>query len=367
MFEIPTTSNCTFACLSCPSDWDPVRQWHHRILLTPRTLSEWRSVCQDLKRISLFSDTSEQVCVFAKPPHVDQFLSDGTLHPWYGRSFAATFIEDAVQKTQRIRWILRKAVTRFLVAKARTRTMGETMDLVTTDPIPKSQQVVVCDITMRTTYVFHTQTINRSIRQALLHGLYGIPDAQTPRNPYTNIQWTIGQLTSIFTQIQVNMAISRNRSVCEMLHTFRRCAYDVNTFAEQSNTFLRLVVARSFFRDPTNHEWRLVYHEMLEDIFVCLKLNPHAYNIVNRILDRRLTTELVTEWDDVVFGYWFFSNYESIPVQVATSFMDLVMKIRRLHLDTRIVLEAERPPIVRAKRRRHVEPKNTETSAEESS
>lgn len=289
-------------------------------------------------------------------------MSDGTLNPFAGRSVAADMVERAFYATQRLRWILRKAVTRWLVAKTRRRCVGESMDLVTTEPVPKTQRVEVCDLRTRTAYVFHTQTVNRSVLQGLLHGLYGIPEPQMPKNPYTNLPWSLGQLVSIFTQIQVNLAVGRNRFLCRTLVDFRRAQYDLANFATRCQGFLRLVVARTFFGDITSHGWLLVYSETLEDVFECLELSPHPRKIFHNILTRRLPdSSLQSRWDNLVLGFWFFENYRSVPASVGASFMELVHLTRHLYRETLVALEAARPPIARARRRKN----NRDTPAEE--
>lgn len=365
MFELPEGPRKigAFVPVWRPAGWDPAFHWHHRLLLKPRTLAEWHNLCEELRSISLFSGIAPQVQVLKKPPVCSPKDEDGRLHPWGGRGAAAAYLEVVLEKSQRLRWILRKAVTRFLVAKSRQRVVGDTMDLVTTEPVPKAQQIVVCDLPTRTIYVFHTQTMVRAINQALLNGLFGIPEPRMPRNPYTNVPWSLQQIISIYSQVQVNLASTRNQFMGKLAILFRKHGYDIPTFAQQCAYFLRIVVARAFFADPTAHGWASVYTEILEDIFECLRLQRQYRSVFRRILGRNIDPELQVVWDEMVLGFWYFENYVSVPASIGTSFMDLVVKTRNLYARTCTWLDSQRPPVARA--RRPVEPKNTDAPEEQ--
>lgn len=98
----------------------------------------------------------------------------------------------------RLRNAFRRLIYQFL-AKRCTTIPFQDVDPITLTPVV--QPVIVYDMKNRIRHRFEAKPLIVHIHNQLIYTSYGFPAPQMPRNPLTNIDFTYGQLTSIYKQL----------------------------------------------------------------------------------------------------------------------------------------------------------------------
>lgn len=222
-----------------------------------------------------------------------------------------TYISDTLHYTQKYRMIAWKMVAKLRKRIMDKRIVGDT-DLHTLEPIPQQWLVSVYDYKTRTQYQFHTNTIMKSMLHGLLYSAYGIADPKAPKNPYTNMEWNIGQMMILYGQIVRNLShIHRHPNM--FLMYYRNFQYNLTAFCNKKFQRLQVEAAIQFFKDPTTAEVNEIYKEVLEDLYQSNteypRFNNHAIMIKN-ILLRKPPVELLRRWDKLVISHWVWMNHE---------------------------------------------------------
>ncbi len=99
----------------------------------------------------------------------------------------------------RMRWAFKRLANAFLI-----RSISRRCPLPDTDPIslePMTNPVVIYSVPTRWRYAYDPTSLIAHIRTQLSTCIYGYPDPQAPRNPITNVEFTIGQLYSAYLQL----------------------------------------------------------------------------------------------------------------------------------------------------------------------
>ena len=236
--------------------------------------------------------------------------------------------EACFQANQRIRWLARK----WLVCARRKimdrRIIGEE-DLVTLLPIPSDFLISVYDTKTRNKYQFHTNTMVRTFMSALLYSSYGIAGPQIPKNPYTNVPWTLGQIVSIVGQIMRNQAL-HHRLPPTVILLYRRAGYNIDSFLKSNKLLLSIAAAQSLFKtieDPVTLE---IYGEMLDDLYGEEEI-PYGWRYVKRLVHKRMLSDaLMKQWDDFIIAYWIYSNYRMI-IQPYANYEEMDVQFQKLN------------------------------------
>ena len=99
----------------------------------------------------------------------------------------------------RMRWAFKRLANAFLI-----RSIDRRCPLSEIDPIslePMTNPVVIYSVPTRWRYAYDPISLIAHIRTQLSACMYGYPDPQAPRNPITNLEFTIAQLYSAYTQL----------------------------------------------------------------------------------------------------------------------------------------------------------------------
>ena len=282
------------------------------------TLREWCALIQSMNIASLPSEKKDAECL--------------------GKAFF---------NNQRLRWLACKWIRNVRCKIMNTRVVGAE-DMVTLCPIPTESLVRVYDIRARNTYQFHTNTIARMVYNNLMFSSYGIAAPQYPKNPYTNIPWTYGQILTILTQIIRNYTYTHHAPSMPLI-TFRMSNYNMPVFLKKYGVPLKINAAQTLFAardDPVTKE---IYNETIDDIYSGNNLPTHSYYISRLVKDRKLSAELSKEWDALVLTFWLFSNYHLV-ILPARTYTDIDVTFRKLHVKTQQWWDAQPRTIVRRRR-----------------
>ena len=274
---------------------------------------------------------------FASPPplgnlHYDrtitewiQFIQNGqrmsTIFPFYRTEVVA--MESYFHEQQHIRRLSEKYVCRMIrrIIDSRPHDLS---DLYTTLPVPPRSQVLVYDYPNRKKYMFHTHTAVKMIESSLQYSSYGIAKPSYPKNPFTNVPWTIGQMMRMVQQIVYNL-LYNHRFPPSDIQNFRNADYSIDTFYANNKRSLNIMAAQNFFKQKDDSYRDLIYKEIIDDLHVDMCAYPKCTKFVMR---RTLPADIMATWDDIVLASFLEVNmhiytdkYRTID-DINTAFLD---------------------------------------------
>lgn len=224
----------------------------------------------------------------------------------------ADALEAAFLASQRQRFLARVYFRKLRMRLAARRCPpGE--DLATCSPIPPGSAVTVYDFPHRSRYVFHWQTINKTFLTSLSFSQYGIAQPMTPKNPHTNLMWSLGQRISIVQQITV-CAMNRHAFPPVALMWYRSTNYSVHLFLRTHYDSLNVWAALAFFgRRAEDPEVKVIYGEVVDDMYADMAEAEVALQggiiVRNRVKAFGLPRELQEEWNSLVVSTWIIENH----------------------------------------------------------
>jgi hypothetical protein len=143
----------------------------------------------------------------------------------------------------RLRTAFRRLVRRFILRACDKIPFGE-VDPITLSPVQKP--VTLYDMKNRCRHRFEASTLMTNIHNQLLHTSFGFPAPVQPRNPLTNIDLTVGQLTSIYAQLTTY-------GYCKWTFSgLRAYCFNLERFTKMFETPLRHAAVRSTVLVDTN-------------------------------------------------------------------------------------------------------------------
>lgn len=303
-----------------------------------------------IQRTPLGPPAPSMIRFLLPPAHPLASFHDRTLSSWYlfveqwkatqwftkaQGDAIKTAIETAVYRNLRIRWILRKWIRRFCMRKADAKNTDPT-DLCTTLPIPERALVTIYDMRNRNMYRFHYQTLQTLIQNSLLFQQYGIANPLYPKNPYTNLRWSHGQLLSIQQQIGECSAY-HGRLPPPLLSNFRQAGLCLRSFTRQHRVLLHTQAAVNFFKKKHDNDVREIYHETLDDLYDEYYYIRRPLKGRNRVIELirsgTLVKELKEPWDALVVAFWIYTNHK-ILYGPYKEYDDLLDQVKKLHDST---------------------------------
>lgn len=300
----------SFSFLVLPTDLDVCNNWLHRYMAYPMQFRDWLRLWQGFTK-PLFPATTFSF-TFTPAPYIPGTVPDPFIH----RKEAGEIFEHYFFKSQWIRSRIRALIRFRRIRIMNQRLIGE-VDVGTLELIPPHHQVRVYDWNTKSVYQFHTHTIHKQCISALRYQSYAISLPKLPRNPYTNVVWSVAQLSVLIDQIHRNLWNARQRMMDSSLQTFRIAGLNLETFKKRVGKQLDIECAHSFFRDCHGVEWLTVYSETVDDLeeFANVYIPP---NMRTKLLDRTFPPTLLREWDDVLLGIWGYNNLDRIIIQAGS-------------------------------------------------
>jgi hypothetical protein len=236
---------------------------------------------------------------------------------------------EAMERHFRSQQILRRFMercTRRKILKAIEAREHDYCDLFTTEPIPARSMVTVYDIKNRAKYTFHTTTAMKMIQTSLQYSSYGIANPSAPKNPYTNVPWTVAEMITIVRQIATNL-LQNHQFPPKLLQQFRHSKYNHKTFYRENRKMLNILAAETFFSQKDDAYRDSIYEEILDDQYKELALRPRCTTL---IMGTKLPTPLKKEWDNIVLALFLETNLNIFTDALKTS-DDIVTAFTNLH------------------------------------
>ena len=175
------------------------------------------------------------------------------------------------------------------------------------EPIPANALVQVYDIRSRTKYQFHVRTIHQQTVENLRYQSMAISSPKAPKNPYTNLPWSLGQLIVLYDQMHPLMWMNGRQFLDPAVQSFYSSDLSLDTFRKSFGDQLDHDCARRFFHDPTSEYWDVLYGETLTDLFQLISIQ-NRYLLRTLLMDRSLPKHFLKKWDDILCGLWCYEN-----------------------------------------------------------
>jgi len=162
---------------------------------------------------------------------------------------------------------------------------------------------------------------------------YGIAQPMPPKNPHTNLPWTLGQQISIVHQLAV-CSLNRHTFLPSGLIWYREVRYSIPTFYHIHYDTLNLWAAHSFFSKPTDPDVRIICRELVDDLYndlgVIQPIQRGDVIIRERVKARTLSAELMQAWDGLLLSMWILENHNR-PHNGYASYHQLLTAADALH------------------------------------
>jgi hypothetical protein len=179
-------------------------------------------------------------------------------------TFYEQLVRDLVkdhEKEMRLRFWFRALLWAWRYRQAKRRNgAAPFMDPVTLDPI--RVPIEMMDYKAKRLFVFEAAALNKVVRQALLFQLYSVADPQMPKNPYTNLPFTYGQL------VGVHQALQKAGCLSQEVHMWRILQFNLKRFKTYMDPWLYMRAQREELYDLSSEDGQ----QLLADFIVeCLE------------------------------------------------------------------------------------------------
>lgn len=217
-------------------------------------------------------------------------------------------LENIFYKNQRFRFFCRTLLLRFRTSRLRRREIG-CPDLYTTLPIPNSAKIYVHDYPSQSVYLFHTNTAIQMLNSGILYSSYGIATPHIPKNPYTNLEWNLGQIIGIVGQICKNIA-ETHRFPPIWMSRFRAKGYSISRFKQEYSKELHCVAAEQYFKNLHDPDVLEIYRETTDDLLDMIPNLPVCMRrpVRKLVIIRTPPKHIMAEWDDMIVTGFLYQN-----------------------------------------------------------
>ena len=235
----------------------------------------------------------------------NDLIADWKGSSWFGAN-QGLVLESLFEKSQRIRWIARKWIRNVRMRILARRTVG-LVDLHTVTEIPLESRITIYDYPTRSCYAFHTNTLERILTTSLSYHAYGIASPQAPKNPYTNVPFTLAQNLSILQQLVRTLSLW-NRLIPTKLTRWHVAGCSIRRLIQLYNRILQIDAAVTFLKTPSDGEALLIFRECIDDLYEVTEIRGRAA-VRAYVKARVLPPELMNRWDKLVLSYWILHNH----------------------------------------------------------
>lgn len=197
---------------------------------------------------------------------------------------------------RQVRFALKRLVNAFLFKRYKKRLLN-TEDPATLEP-PR-QEIRIFDVKSRGTYLFEASTLKRQWDENLGYAKWMVPEPQLPKNPLTNLPFTLGQL------IYIAQELRRLGRTSWLIEGFIQFDFQRKAFLEQFNQTLRLHTLTRCFNDPKHEDTIDFLEEFMEDEFEYHDIEFRAYLTILRWgIRNAMETRYMKQWLQTWYDYY---------------------------------------------------------------
>jgi hypothetical protein len=213
---------------------------------------------------------------------------------------------------QQWRWAMKNLLRLWLVRKSLKRQIGHDSDIMTMEPIPEAEQCRVVCIQTRSLYVFSGTALLKSMRSNIECQVVAIPDVKTPKNPFTNIRFTFGQLLELYNQL-LGWCAKKHHALPASIALFRETEFRPHLMVKLHHNYLQYRAAiASFMDDDVRGDF---FIETLDTVIESYSYAMSNYSPILMSTDRfEIWFEkdrrhyLMRSWRLIVADYWYYEQ-----------------------------------------------------------
>ena len=259
------------------------------------------------------------------------------------------------EQNQVLRWAMKNLLRLWLLRKALRRSIGADTDMITMEAIPPEEQCRVVCMQTRSVYVFSGNTLLKTMKSNIECQVGGIPETKAPKNPFTNLPFTYGQMLELYNQLMAWCA-KRCRPFPTSLSLYRETAFRPLLMLKLHHNYLqyRATIASFMDDDPSGASF-------LENLDTVLESYSYAMpNYDDRIMStpqfaawikRDPNHYLIRAWRLIVADYWYYEQTNHLARSHWLSELsiirdiDILLKASEIHLRG-LVRSATPPPFL---------------------
>ena len=221
-------------------------------------------------------------------------------------------VRNLIDQNQQWRWAMKNLVRLWIIRKSRRRLIGDDTDMITMEPIPIEEQCSIICMKTRCRYVFSGSMLMKSMKSNLESQTAGIPDVKSPKNPFTNLPYTYGQLLEIY-RILLAWCAKRGRVFPSAMSLFRESDFRPARMLKIHHRHLQYKAVLSFFLDDdVRGESFLESLEVVLDAYTYAMASYNS-NIMHVDAFQAWFTKdpknyLVLAWRRIIADYWYFEQ-----------------------------------------------------------
>jgi hypothetical protein len=216
---------------------------------------------------------------------------------------------------QQTRWRFKRLVNIWLINKAKRRIIGDDVDLVTLEQIPEKEQIRVLCLTSRSLYVYSGATLIKSFLSNLGAQVASIANIKMPKNPFTNVPFTYGQLLHICVEIG-GWCYRNSKSYPPFIALFRESQFKLHVLQNLHSNYIQYKATRTFIMDDDiSGEFFFENLEVMFDSYAQY-LTPYGSLIETDIFREWLHAEpghyMLKNWKQLVCDYWHYKQSDHL-------------------------------------------------------
>jgi hypothetical protein len=226
---------------------------------------------------------------------------------------------DIVKEAQRLfeqnqvwRWSMKNLFRLWVLRKALRRRIGEDTDMETLAPIPPEEQCRVVCMQTRSLYVFSGSALLKSMKSNIECQVAGIPEVKAPKNPFTNLPFSYGQMLELYNQLMLWCA-KKGRPFPTSMSLYREASFRPYLMVKLHHNYLQYRATVTGFMDDDIRG--TVFLENLDTILESYsdRMSNYNENIMSTQrfaawLKKDPTHYLIRTWRRIVADYWYYEQ-----------------------------------------------------------
>jgi hypothetical protein len=204
-----------------------------------------------------------------------------------------------IRKEQRIRTLLRCLVRCWILKKYEKRKLN------TEDPVTMCEPekpVQVFDMRLKGSYTFDIQTIKKTIEEDLVYSEWMFPKPKSPKNPFTNLPFTCGQM------IKLIDSINKYGTSSWILEAYKSSHYDTDNFLMHYSIPIRMHGLKSIIRNKTSDEFQEFLIEFIEESYEYHDIQYTSHlNILKWAVFHAIEDPYMKKWINIFKRYHEYS------------------------------------------------------------
>jgi hypothetical protein len=160
-----------------------------------------------------------------------------------------------------------------------------------------------------------------------------IASPKAPKNPYTNLPWSIGQLVVLYDQMHRVLWQTGGHFMDTAAQAFYSCGFSLKAFHTNFGDQLDRECAKQFFHDITSEYWDILYGDTLSELLTMIHA-PQKVFLKALIMDRSLPQRFLIQWNDLLYGFWSYENLGRMVLPDICTIYDLLEQARELLKNT---------------------------------